>query len=156
MRLATKTEGSKVVHLALPKTKRAAHERRRFSILPFTNATGTQSWRVSGTNRQGKQIRENFADLKFAQCRQIELEAAYFARAQTDSALRATRLSDTQLRIAESAFLQLNADDEMLRAVAHWLRHGKQHSVAESLRLDEAVQRFNAWLDGERDANGNG
>src|SRR5258708_3921233 len=91
-------------------SSKPAHERRRFRIIPFTNTTGSQSWRVTGTNREGKQIRENCADLKFAQCRQIELEAQYFTREQTDTSLRATKLSETQLRLAEMVFVRLSDD----------------------------------------------
>jgi integrase len=151
-------EADNLVPLPFPKVERKLTQghRERFRIIPFVNATGTKSYRVTGTNRQGKQLRENFADLKAAQCRQVELTADWLGRQTEESSIRATKLTDTQLRIAESAFVRLNADDEMLFAVDHWLKHGKQHAVAESPRLDEAVEKFKAWLDGAKDETGNG
>jgi integrase len=153
---ATATADRKVVPLTLPKAERKHVQRReRFWIVPFLNKTGTQSWRVTGSNRAGKQIRENFADLKAAQCRQVELTTEWLGH-QTETQIRATKLTDAQLHIAESAFLRLDADEEMLLAVDYWLRHGKQNAVAESPRLDEAVEKFKAWLDGAKDEKGNG
>jgi integrase len=147
----------KVVPLTLPKPERkhVPGHRERFWIVPFFNKTGTQSWRVTGSNRAGKQIRENFADLKAAQCRQVELMTEWLGH-QAETQIRATKLTDMQLRLAESAFLQLGADSELLLAVGHWLKHGKEKAVAESPRLDEAVEKFKAWLDGAKDEHGNG
>src|SRR5260221_405054 len=130
--------------------------RNRFRVLPYTNSrTGSQSWHVTGTKRDGTRIRENFAKVEDAQCRQIELEGEFLAR-QTDTTLRATRLTDTQIHLAELAFSKLSDDVDLPRAVDNWLEHGKQHNVAESPRLDEAVGRFKAWLDGEPSGGGNG
>ncbi len=143
---AAATAGNPVAPVALTRVK-AFGRRERFRIIEFRNASGSKSYRVTGTNRQGKQIRENFADQQAAQCRQVELLADWLGRQNDETALRATKLTDTQLRIAESAFVRLNADDEMLLAVDHWLRHGKQNSVEESPRLDEAVSSFRTWLD---------
>src|SRR2546430_852428 len=67
----------------------------RFKIVPFLNRTGSQSWRVSGVKRDGTRVRENFSDPKGAHCRLIELEGEYLGRASEDTALRATRLTDT-------------------------------------------------------------
>jgi integrase len=145
-----------LVKRSKPKVERKTWHKERFRIIPFLNESGTESWRVTGTNRQGKQIRENFSDLKAAQCRQVELTTDWLGRQPEDNALRATTLTDTQLRIAEASFTRLDADDEMLIAVNHWLKHGRHHEVGNSLRLDEAVERFNAWLDGKPDENGNG
>ncbi len=43
--------------------------------------------------------------------------------------------------------MRLDDDEEMLRAINHWLEHGRKQSVAESPRLDEAVEAFKQWLD---------
>jgi len=65
-----------------------------FKILPFTNPrTGTASWRVTGTRRNGERIRENFVAADEAQYRHTELEAEFHA-ANGVAALRATRLTD--------------------------------------------------------------
>src|SRR6185312_539464 len=106
--------------------------------------------------RDGSRVRENFLEAKDAQLRQIELEGEFLARQQSDSTLRATRLTDTQVHIAEVALSKLEDDADLLRAVDYWLKHGKHHHVVESPRLDEAVEKFKKWLDGEGDGTGNG
>ncbi len=61
-----------------------------FRIQPYTNpCTGSQSWRVTGFQGDGTRIRENFADVKPAECRQIELTTEWLARgSETISGLR--------------------------------------------------------------------
>ena len=119
----------------------------RFKLLPFTNPrTGTASWRVTGTRRNGERIRENFADAKEAHIRSTELEAE-FPAANGVAAQRATRLTDEQVGIAEAAFKRLERDEDLITAVDHWLRTGKPASIKESPRLDEARKAFLDWLD---------
>lgn len=119
----------------------------RFKIQEFTNRrTGSTSWRVSGIKRDGERVRQNFSDLQAAQCRQVELEGEYLAR-ETDTAIRATKLTDAQVKLAEAAFARLDADSELLLAVDYWRSHGRQHAVAESPRIDEAFKVFKEWLD---------
>jgi integrase len=131
--------------------------RQRFTVRPFTNHGGSQAWRVEGTPRHGPRIRENFADLDMARQRQIQLESEFHSRTQDAEAdRRATKLTDIQLRLCEAALFKLDCDDDLLPAVDYWLRHGKQKAVAESPRLDEAFEKFKAWLDGKPDENGNG
>jgi integrase len=129
----------------------------RFKIQPFTNPrTQTVSWRVTGTKRDGSRVRENFAREHDAKCRHIELEGEYLSRA-TETTLRATGLTDTQIKLAEMSFKRLADDADLPRAIDHWLRHGKRNAVVtESPRLDDAVKQFNAWLDGAKDSTGNG
>ena len=118
----------------------------RFKILPFTNPrTATPSWRVTGTRRNGERIRENFADAQEAQYRHTELEAEFHA-ANGVAALRATRLTDEQVGIAEAAFKRLEQDTDLLTAVDHWLRTGKPATVKESPRLEEARKSYLEWL----------
>ena len=152
--------GGTIVKLeVVPKPKRAPARvlRQRFKVRPFSNHGGTQAWRVEGTPRNGKRIRENFADQDMAQQRQVQLESEYWTRTEdTEAARRATKLNDVQLRLAEAALFKLDCDDDLLPAVDYWLRHGKQNAVAESPRLDEAVEKFKAWLEGAKDENGNG
>lgn len=119
----------------------------RFKILPFTNPrTGTPSWRVTGTRRNGERIRENFASAQEAQYRHTELEAEFHA-ANGVAALRATRLTDEQVGIAEAAFKRLEQDADLLTAVDHWLRTGKPTTIKESPRLDEALKAYEDWLE---------
>jgi integrase len=126
--------------------KRNGGYREPFKLQTFTNRGGSESWRVTGMKRDGTRVRENHADLKFAECRKVELTTEWLAR-ETDTAIRATKLTDTQLRMAEAAYLRLDADHELMLAVEHWLKHGRQNAVAESPRLDEAVEAFKQWLD---------
>ena len=118
----------------------------RFKILPYTNPrTGTPSWRVTGTRRNGERIRENFARAEEAQFRHTELEGEFHA-ANGVAALRATRLTDEQVGIAEAAFKRLEQDQDLITAVDHWLRTGKPKTIKESPWLDEALKAYTDWL----------
>ena len=120
--------------------------KQRFKIIKFVNPrTGTTSWRVSGIKRNGERIRENYADPQEAQFRYTELEGEFHA-ANGVAALRATRLTDNQVGVAEAAFKRLERDEDLITAVDHWLRTGKPASVKESPRLDEALKAFTDWL----------
>ena len=118
----------------------------RFKILPYTNPrTGTPSWRVTGTRRNGERIRENFARAEEAQYRHTELEGEFHA-ANGVAALRATRLTDEQVGIAEAAFKRLERGEDLITAVDHWLRTGQPKTIKESPRLDEALKVYTEWL----------
>lgn len=133
--------------IPMPENAPPQTQRQRFRVVPFENTGGSKAWRVQGMKRDGSYVRQNFSDYAMAQARQIELEAEYLQRRPEDATIRATKLSDTQLRIAESAFLRLAKDDEMLLAVDHWLKHGRnQPAAVEAPRLDDAVQQFKDWL----------
>jgi integrase len=120
----------------------------RFRLTQFSNPrTGSMSWRVSGTKRDGTRVRENFPGAEEARNRQVELEGEFLARQPDEPLLRATRLTDVQIRLAETAFMRLDKDEDLLNAVDHWLNHGKHVAVAESPRLDDAVTKFGEWLD---------
>ena len=47
-------------------------------------------------------------------------------------------------------------DQDLLRAISYWLKHGKQADVAESPTTDEALLDFKGWLHGKPDSTGNG
>lgn len=132
---------------AATEKKQAARADSRFKILEFTNPrTGSSSWRVSGIKRDGARIRDNFSNLQAAQVRQIELETEWLAR-ESQPAIRATKLSETEIRLAEAAFARLETPDEILSAVDAWLQHGKAQSVKQSFKLDEAVAEFRKAMD---------
>ena len=117
----------------------------RFKIISFINPrTGSPSWRVTGTRRNGERIRENFARADDAQFRQTELEGEYHA-ANGVSTLRATRLTDEQVGIAEAAFKRLDQDTDLMTAVDHWLRTGKPATIKEIGGLN---YRYNLRGDG--------
>jgi integrase len=135
-----------VVPLTVVPKPKPTRQKARFAILEFTNRSGTQSWRVSGYRRDGSRVRDNFASLEAAQCRQMDLEAEYLQR-QTELMVRATRLTDDQLRLCETALAKLDSDDELLSAVDYWRKHGRANAVPESPLLDEAVPQFLTWLE---------
>jgi integrase len=120
--------------------------KQRFKILKFVNPrTESTSWRVSGIKRNGERVRENFADPQEAQYRYTELEGEFHA-SNGVAALRATRLTDNQVGIAEAGFKRLERDEDMLIAIDHWLRTGKPRAVKESPRMDDAFQQFETWV----------
>src|SRR5512137_2561148 len=122
--------------------------KQRFKILKFINPrTDTTSWRVSGIKRNGERVRENYAEPQEAQLRYRELEGEFHATNGT-AALRATRLTDEQVAIAEAGFKRLERDQDLLTAIDHWLRTGKPTAIRESPRMDDAFDRFKSWLEG--------
>lgn len=131
-----------------PNKHRLSTRLTRFQIQEFVNPrTGTKSWRVHGIKRDGERVRKNFLSLEAARSEQINLETEYL-QGRTETAIRATKLSAEQLQLAEVAFLKLGDDwPKLLDAVEHWNRQGKQMSVSESPRIDDAWQQFAAWLD---------
>ena len=124
-----------------------ATHRQRFRIVTFTNRGGSTSWRVIGMKRDGEYVRQNFPDMRSAQCRQIELEAEFQKRQPDGPELRATTLTEHQTRLAEAVFKILDADEDLPIAVQFWREHGSQRDRPEAPRLDDAVARFNEWLD---------
>lgn len=129
-----------------PENTQPGQQRARFRVLEFRNASGSTSWRVQGMTREGRYVRQNFADLQAAQCRRTELEADFQKRRPEDPSVRMTTLSEPQLRLAETAFTQLGKDADLLEAVHWWLKGGRQVQRNAAPRLDEAVAAFMEWL----------
>ena len=159
--IATADTGAKILKLKVlpkPKPRPTAVLRQRFWVKEFVNHSGNSSaWRVEGRKRDGTRIRENYSDAEMARQRQIQLESEFHSRNQdAEVDRRATKLTDVQLRLCETALHKLDCDDDLLLAVEHWLKDAKHRQVAESPRVDAAVEKFNAWLDGAKDENGNG
>lgn len=137
-----------IVQLEIVKRRKTARValNERFTLQTFSNRGGTFAWRVSGYMRDGTRIRENFADEQAARCRRIELESEFHA-GQTETAMRATKLTHEQVQLAEVAIIKLGEDWlRLLDAVDHWKRSGKSKANAESPRLDDAVDQYLAWL----------
>jgi integrase len=148
---STEAQEANIIPLVSPATPRpkreAAHHRQRFTVQDFTNATDTKSYRVTGYKRDGTRVRENFAEVNAAKCRQVELETEYL-RGHTETNIRATKMSAEQVQLAEVAYIKLGDDwQRILDAVDYWLTHGRQMAVAESPRLDDAFAQFSAWLE---------
>lgn len=129
-----------------PERDKPKQKKQRFRIIEFTNPGGSQAWRVTGSTREGKQIRENFPDENSAEVRQIELQTEYLkGAARTD--IQSTTLPPEKLRLAEVAFIKLGEDwERMLDAIDHWKKTGLTIPV-ESPRIDEAVAQYLAWLE---------
>jgi len=116
--------------------------REPFKIKSFVNPrTGSPSWRVDGFTRDRTRIRENFADLKAAECRRVELTTQWLQK-ETETAVRATKLTDYQLKLAEKVFMRLDEADHLEVAVNFWMRHGRPIAEKEAPRLAEAVEVF--------------
>ncbi|MGA3268089.1 MAG: tyrosine-type recombinase/integrase [Verrucomicrobiota bacterium] len=133
----------------------AAKIKPRFKVTQFTNASGSQSFRVSGSKRNGERVRENFILPDDASARCAALEAEYRS-GQSEMMLRATRLTDSQISLAEKAFALVEDERDVLRGIRYFLDHGKQLDVTESKTADEAFDSFKKWLDGKPDSTGNG
>lgn len=135
-----------IVSLAIQPKSKPARSKHRFRVIEFRNHTGSQSWRVDGYKLDGSRVRENFADLKTAQCRQLELEAEALKQ-PLDNAVRATKLSEDALRVAEFAMLKLGDDWARLPdAVDFWLKAGGKTIPVDSPRIDDAIGQYLDWL----------
>ena len=126
------TQAANVVPITIAPKPKPVHEHQRFAVLEFPNRSGTRSWRSSGYKRDGARIRENFAEAERARCRQIELETEYLAE-ETETAIRATKLTQEQLQMADVAIIKLGEDwPSLVSAADYWLSHGKHSAVPES------------------------
>jgi integrase len=136
----------KIIPLAIQPKPKPAQRKQRFKITEFLNPSGVVAFRVSGSDRDGKQIRENFKDEAGARCRQIELETEYL-QGERETAIRATKLSEDQLRLAEHVIRRMGEDwERLMDAVDHWKRTGGKNLPVESPRIDEAVDAYLKWL----------
>jgi hypothetical protein len=92
-----------------------------FTVKPFTNATGSVSWRVSGY-LDGKQVRENYASKLDAYTRAaaLETERQHLAGLVT---LKATPLSDAQLADAQVALRRLDGKASLYAAADFFALH---------------------------------
>lgn len=144
-----KTETADIIKLPVNKRQKPSAKPSRFKVQEYENPrTGSTSWRVTGTKRDGTRVRENFSFSEAAQCRQIEFETEYL-RGEAETTIRATKLSAEQVQLAEVAFIKLGDDwQRILDAVDHWKKGGKQVADSESPNIDDAVEKFNEWLDG--------
>jgi hypothetical protein len=112
--------------VAVAPRKKPSTRKVRFKVFPFTNPSGKRVWRVSGCKSDGSRVRENYRDENKAKCRQIDLEAEYLQQPR-ETSIRATKLSDEQLQIAELAILRLGDEwSRLVDAVDHWKQTGGQ------------------------------
>jgi hypothetical protein len=126
----------------LPKTHVARPKKiSRFKIKPFVNASGSKSWRVTGSMPDGRRIRQNFDNQIEAVQRVADLELEVAGQPETRKALR-TVLTAAQLADAEAAVQQLGGAP-LARAVAHYLSL-QARAEAKGVGLDHAFSFFEA------------
>jgi integrase len=111
-----------------------------FKITKFVNASsGTISWRVTGTKKDGTRIRKNFAHRADAIQEQADLEVEFAGGHEHRKALR-TSLDADQLLDAESA-LQLVGGMSLSKLASHYL--GLRARCREKgADLDQAIAFF--------------
>lgn len=123
---------------AIPQLR--ANVSRPFRIIDFINRCGVRSFRVTG-HLNGERVRRNFKTQELAETARRVLEAQ---RLDFLGGMRiaVTRLSDEQLKDAETAFALLG-DNPSLCLLEH-VRHSlKQHARSpESMRLGEAIDGY--------------
>ena len=115
----------------------------QFNVSEFKNASGTLSFRVSGYDRDGKQVRKNFTDLTAAKVFAQKCEREYLGLAEPTLVSAITQLNDSQLRQAEMAFttLSLKLPNITLNEGIDWLvANYRPAQIAKPLH--EAVTEF--------------
>jgi integrase len=148
---ATESAPANIVQLPVKKQVRKkrviAKAGEWFNVYEFENGSGSTSFRVDGYKRDGARVRENYATIVEASCRQIELETEYL-KGHAETTAQATKLTPDQVRLCEGAILQLGEDwPRIIDVVVFWKQQGKQRAVVESERIDEAVKKYLEWLE---------
>ena len=120
------------------KAKRAG--KHRFHITEFANPSGETVFRVAGYKPNGERVRENFPTIEEATGRKAELdiEAANIVTT-TATRLKATRLSDEQVKDAERAFAKLGARS-VLEAVEYYLANYRE--PVRQIAVADAITQF--------------
>ena len=123
-----------ILHVARP--KKLVH----FKITAFKNeASGTRSWRVTGTKKDGTRVRKNFSNRAEATQEQADLEVEFAGGHEHRKAVR-TSLEPDQLADAEAA-MRLVGGASLSTVVAHHL-HLEARAQAKGASLDEAIAFF--------------
>ena len=112
----------------------------RFHIVPFINPSGETAFRVTGYKPNGQRVRENFKTEEEAVGRKSELdiEAANIVTT-TATRLKATRLTDEQVKDAERAFAKLG-NHSFLAAVEYFLADYRE--PVRQMTVADAVEQF--------------
>ncbi|MGD1084231.1 MAG: site-specific integrase [Verrucomicrobiota bacterium] len=111
----------------------------RFRIVQFTNRGGSQSFRVTGSTREGRQIRQNFDTIETATIRQQELEREYLGLENAKVEFTQTRLTPEQVAQAEVAFNRLG-DKPLPLAVEFFITNYRETAV--KIQLSKALENF--------------
>lgn len=90
-----------------------------FKIREYLNASGTKSWRVTGTKADGSRVRSNYADKGEAVQAMADLEAEFAGHTDAPKAKR-TRLTSEQLADAEAAVTAASSR-QLAKIVSHYV-----------------------------------
>lgn len=121
-----------------------------FSIVEFTNESGTLSYRVSGTKLDKTRVRKNFTSERAALAEKNALETEAI-NAEENQRLRLTSLTPEQVRLAEIAFTKLKIDDDLLRSVESWNAHAEQVGTVNAKTVESAHKEFVDWVDATKE-----
>ncbi len=110
----------------------------KFEVQEFTNASGTVSWRVTGTKLTGERVRKNFSTEAeaTAEKQRLEIEALNVPVA---TGLKSTRLNDAQLLEAEAAYKKL-AGRSLMVAVDYFVANYREPLTA--ITVKDAFAQF--------------
>jgi len=113
----------------------------RFKIASFTNATGSQAWRLSGT-LNGERIRKNFKTRQEAVAERQKLDIRQRNEAATGQTVWTTLTQeDNQDAIAAVSILKRSGSNRSLTdAVNYFVKHYKE--AGEEKRIDEAIEEY--------------
>jgi integrase len=124
--------------------KRDAHKRARkqrsrepIYVIPFENASGSTSWRVSGMHK-GKQVRENYKTEAEAMARKDELMLEH-ANLESSVVRRPTRLTEEQIKDAEMSAEAMGGRPTMM-AVRFFLENYRD--PVNKIAVQSAYDRF--------------
>ena len=108
------------------KAKRKLAGKHRFHVVEFVNPSGETAFRVTGYLPSGARVRENFKTQEEAIGRKAELdiEAANIVTT-TSTRMKATRLTDEQVKDAEQAFAKIG-NRSLLDAVEYFLKNYRE------------------------------
>jgi len=123
------------------KAKRKIAGKHRFRIVEFVNPSGDTAVRVTGYKPDGARVRENFKTLEEAIGRRAELdiEAANIVTT-TATRMKATRLTDEQIKSAESVFARIG--DHSLDDIADFFLK----NYREPVRQTTVTAAFNLFI----------
>lgn len=107
-----------------------------FRIVEFANATGTTSWRVTGTKADGTRVRKNFSSKPEAAQEVADLEADMLGQPVTQKTQR-TKLSSDEIAEAEAAKLAAPGRN-ISKIVSHYLAL-EARAQAKGVSLDAAL-----------------
>jgi len=117
------------------KAKRKLAAKERFHITHFVNPSGENAFRVSGYKPNGERVRENLKTQEEAVGRKAELdiEAANIVTT-TATRMKATRLTDEQIKIAERIFARIG--DRSLDQIVDYFDKNYREPVSQMTVVD--------------------